>query len=54
MKLKFCAMDLFIAEFAKQEKMEARGSRAMSGHKTVKNGRRSNRERKMALIQDVF
>lgn len=34
----------------KQEKMEGiRGNKAM-----VKNGRRSNRERKMALIQDVF
>ncbi|XP_027362102.1 uncharacterized protein LOC113869815 isoform X2 [Abrus precatorius] len=36
-----------------REKMETRGSKAMSAQKTVKNGRRSNRERKMALIQDV-
>ncbi|KAI4314947.1 hypothetical protein L6164_027804 [Bauhinia variegata] len=34
-------------------KMEAGGSRAKVAQKTVKNGRRSNRERKMALIQDV-
>ncbi|KAK4260064.1 hypothetical protein QN277_003232 [Acacia crassicarpa] len=34
-------------------KMDARGSRAMAALKTLKNGRRSNRERKMALIQDV-
>ncbi|KAI4327474.1 hypothetical protein L6164_019930 [Bauhinia variegata] len=34
-------------------KMEDGGSRAMVGQKTVKNGRRSNRERKIALIQDV-
>ncbi|XP_028760471.1 uncharacterized protein LOC114735720 isoform X3 [Neltuma alba] len=34
-------------------KMESRGSRVMGAQKTLKNGRRSNRERKMALIQDV-
>ncbi|RDX86865.1 hypothetical protein CR513_31744 [Mucuna pruriens] len=34
--------------------METRGSKAMvAAEKTVKNGRRSNRERKMALLQDV-
>lgn len=33
--------------------MEARGSRTIVAQKTLKNGRRSNRERKMALIQDV-
>lgn len=33
--------------------MEPRGSRAIGAQKTVKSGRRSNRERKMALIQDV-
>ncbi|XP_027346937.1 uncharacterized protein LOC113858469 [Abrus precatorius] len=33
-----------------KRKMETGGSRTMGGHK---NGRRSNRERKMALIQDV-
>ena len=33
--------------------METRGSKAMAAQKTVKNGRRSNRERKIALIQDV-
>ncbi|TKY70553.1 Ternary complex factor MIP1, leucine-zipper [Spatholobus suberectus] len=37
-----------------KDKMETRGSKAMNAaEKTVKNGRRSNRERKMALIQDV-
>lgn len=39
---------------AKQDKIEARGSRGMASQKSVKNSRRSNRERKMALIQDVF
>ncbi|MED6221334.1 hypothetical protein PIB30_053491 [Stylosanthes scabra] len=33
-----------------KDKMESRGSKAMAAQK---NGRRSNRERKMALIQDV-
>jgi len=34
--------------------METRGRKAMvTAEKTVKNGRRSNRERKMALTQDV-
>ncbi|KAE9597609.1 hypothetical protein Lal_00013755 [Lupinus albus] len=36
-----------------KDKVETRGSRGMASQKTVKNGRRSNRERKMALIQDV-
>ncbi|XP_061357448.1 uncharacterized protein LOC133301769 [Gastrolobium bilobum] len=36
-----------------RDKMETRGSKAMASQKTVKNGRRSNRERKMALLQDV-
>ncbi|XLR27469.1 hypothetical protein HN51_040749, partial [Arachis hypogaea] len=39
-----------ISECAKQDRMESRGSKAMAAQK---NGRRSNRERKMALIQDV-
>ncbi|KAK7251072.1 hypothetical protein RIF29_33951 [Crotalaria pallida] len=39
--------------FNQKDKIEARGSRGMASQKTVKNGRRSNRERKMALIQDV-
>jgi len=44
---------LFIGEFGKQGKMETGGGkRAMGGGH--KNGRRSNRERKMALIQDVL
>lgn len=43
---------LFIGECGKQGKMETGGGkRAMGGGH--KNGRRSNRERKMALIQDV-
>ncbi|KAJ7952886.1 Protein of unknown function, DUF547 [Quillaja saponaria] len=33
--------------------METRGSRVMGSEKTMKNGHRSNRERKMALLQDV-
>ncbi|KAH1267116.1 hypothetical protein GmHk_01G002421 [Glycine max] len=42
------------SECKKQDKMETRGSKAMvAAEKTVKNGRRSNRERKIALTQDV-
>ncbi|KAL5181481.1 hypothetical protein HKD37_01G002384 [Glycine soja] len=41
-------------ECKKQDKMETRGSKAMvAAEKTVKNGRRSNRERKIALTLDV-
>ncbi|CAL0313889.1 unnamed protein product [Lupinus luteus] len=36
-----------------KDKIETRGSRGMASQKTVKTGRRSNRERKMALMQDV-
>ncbi|KAK7309224.1 hypothetical protein RJT34_05776 [Clitoria ternatea] len=36
-----------------KDKMEPRGSKAMAAQKTMKNRRGSNRERKMALIQDV-
>ncbi|KAL2348410.1 hypothetical protein Fmac_002410 [Flemingia macrophylla] len=37
-----------------KDKMETRGSKAMvAAEKTMKMGRQSNRERKMALIQDV-
>jgi hypothetical protein len=43
-------IDLFIVECEKKEKMEGGGSKS----KTMKNGRRSNRERKIALLQDVF
>lgn len=50
-KIEFYVNDLFIGEWGKQGKMETGGKRTMSGHK---NGRRSNRERKMALIQDVL
>ncbi|XLT08811.1 hypothetical protein HN51_054604, partial [Arachis hypogaea] len=39
-----------ISECAKQDMMESRGSKAMAAQK---NGRRLNRERKMALIQHV-
>jgi len=39
---------LFIVECGKQEKMEGGGSKGM------KNGRRSNREKKIALLQDVL
>lgn len=41
-------------EFAKKEKMETRGNRVMGTEKTVTNRRRSIRERKMALLQDVL
>ena len=37
-----------------KEKMETQGSRVMAARKPVTNRRRSNRERKMALLQDVF
>lgn len=48
-QIKFCVMDVFIVECAKQGKMEGGGNRTMAG------GRRSNnRERKMALLQDVI
>ncbi|KAL1354709.1 hypothetical protein AAHE18_05G061500 [Arachis hypogaea] len=44
------AMKASFNDGRKQDKMESRGSKAMPAQK---NGRRSNRERKMALIQDV-
>ena len=35
--------------------MEAQGrSRAVAGHKTAINWRKANRERKLALLQDVL
>ncbi|XP_059459299.1 uncharacterized protein LOC132188780 [Corylus avellana] len=37
----------------KKEKMETQGSRVIDARKHVTNRRRSNRERKMALLQDV-
>lgn len=37
----------------KKEKMEIQGSRVIGAGKPVTNRRRSNRERKMALLQDV-
>ncbi|KAK3222576.1 hypothetical protein Dsin_009601 [Dipteronia sinensis] len=37
----------------KKEKMESQGSRGLGASKAVTNRRRSNRERKMALLEDV-
>lgn len=50
-EIEFYDGDLLIGECGKQGKMETGGKKTMGGHK---NGRRSNRERKMALIQDVL
>ncbi|KAJ6678444.1 TERNARY COMPLEX FACTOR MIP1 LEUCINE-ZIPPER-RELATED [Salix viminalis] len=41
-------------ETNKKEKMEAQGSsRPLGGHKSAINWRKANRERKLALLQDV-
>lgn len=50
-EIEFYYDDLLIGECGNQGKMETGGKKTMGG---LKNGRRSNRERKMALIQDVL
>ncbi|KAJ0040020.1 hypothetical protein Pint_28097 [Pistacia integerrima] len=44
---------IFVFECTKKEEMETQGRKGLGAGKAVSNRRRSNRERKMALLQDV-
>lgn len=48
-----CLFIIVAMENTKKEKMETEGSKGLGAGKAVTNRRRSNRERKMALLEDV-